>query len=81
MQNGTSHFLCNDFCAADSVTNGILMVQCPRRQRGARRARNKWKPWLSRQAWAARYVTRAGKAMNSALACPFGAGDGYPILH
>uniref|UniRef100_A0A8C6K2R2 Uncharacterized protein n=1 Tax=Melopsittacus undulatus TaxID=13146 RepID=A0A8C6K2R2_MELUD len=28
MQNGTSHLLCNDCCAADNTINSILMVKC-----------------------------------------------------
>lgn len=78
MQNGTSHLLCNDCCAADNITNSILMVKCPRRQRGARRARSKWKPRLSRQTWAARYVTRAGKPRNIELTFPFAVDDASP---
>lgn len=72
VQNGTSPFLYNDFCATDGIANDIFMVECPRRQRGTRRARSKWKPWLSRQAWAARYVT-----WNSVLDFPL-AGDASP---
>lgn len=78
MQNGTSHLQCNDCCAADNIPNSISMVNCPRRQGGARRTRSKWKPWLSRQTWAARYVTRAGKAKNIALTFPFAVGDAPP---
>lgn len=75
MQNGSSCLLCNGCCAADNITNNILMVKCPRRQRRARRARIEWKPRVSRQTWAARYETWAGKCKNIALTIPFAVSD------